>query len=92
MPRGDQTGPMGMGPRSGRGPGNCAGFAVPGYSNPAAGRGMGMGGGFGPGWGNPVVAAPMPEKELLSLQAKALEQLLNAVKKSLTDLDTARND
>jgi len=34
MPRGDGTGPMGMGPMTGRGAGFCAGFAVPGYANP----------------------------------------------------------
>ncbi len=30
MPGGDQTGPMGMGPMTGRGAGYCNGFAVPG--------------------------------------------------------------
>ncbi|NLV49386.1 MAG: DUF5320 domain-containing protein, partial [Clostridiales bacterium] len=34
MPRGDGTGPMGMGRMTGRGAGYCAGFAAPGYSNP----------------------------------------------------------
>lgn len=60
MPRGDRTGPMGMGPRTGRGAGFCSNFAVPGYASP-----VGFGGGFGrrrgfgrmffaggfPGWG-----------------------------------------
>jgi hypothetical protein len=35
MPRGDQTGPMGMGKMSGRKAGYCAGFKMPGYSNPS---------------------------------------------------------
>ena len=35
MPKGDRTGPAGMGPMSGRGFGYCAGYAMPGY----AGRG-----------------------------------------------------
>jgi len=34
MPRGDGTGPWGMGPMTGRGAGFCAGFGVPGYMNP----------------------------------------------------------
>ena len=34
MPRGDQTGPMGMGPMSGRGAGFCAGYDAPGYAYP----------------------------------------------------------
>lgn len=55
MPRGDRTGPRGVGPVTGRGAGFCAGYAVPGYGNP------GMMGGFwcrggntggGRGWRN----------------------------------------
>ncbi len=69
MPRGDRTGPFGMGPRTGRSAGYCAGFGAPGYVNAGAcfgfgrGRGFGRGPGFGrgrymrpfSGWGaNPV--------------------------------------
>ena len=38
MPRGDGTGPAGMGPMTGRAAGYCAGYGVPGYVNPIAGR------------------------------------------------------
>jgi len=38
MPRGDGTGPMGLGPMTGRGAGFCAGYPVPGFMNPMAGR------------------------------------------------------
>jgi len=31
MPRGDGTGPMGLGPMTGRGAGFCAGFPAPGF-------------------------------------------------------------
>jgi hypothetical protein len=53
MPRGDGTGPAGMGPMTGRAAGFCAGYAVPGYANPVGGRGYGAWGqGFrGGGWG-----------------------------------------
>lgn len=51
MPRGDATGPMGMGPMTGRGAGYCAGFGVPGYVNNVGGRGFGMGFGRGAGFG-----------------------------------------
>lgn len=34
MPRGDGTGPTGMGPLTGRGLGTCAGNTVPGSANP----------------------------------------------------------
>jgi hypothetical protein len=51
MPRGDGTGPMGMGPMSGRAAGFCAGYDVPGYMNPIFGRGFGRGLGWGRGRG-----------------------------------------
>jgi hypothetical protein len=41
MPRGDRTGPMGMGPMTGRAAGYCAGYPVPGFMNLTAGRGFG---------------------------------------------------
>ena len=51
MPGGDRTGPAGMGPMTGRGAGYCAGYSVPGYANPIAGRGFGGYGAFGRGRG-----------------------------------------
>jgi hypothetical protein len=52
MPRGDRTGPMGMGPMTGRGAGFCAGYNVPGFMNAVPGRGgMGFGRGRGRGCG-----------------------------------------
>lgn len=52
MPRGDRTGPMGMGPMTGRAAGYCAGYGVPGFANPIGGRGFGFWGrGRGGGWG-----------------------------------------
>ena len=43
MPRGDGTGPMGMGPMTGRGMGYCAGYAAPGYASYGFGMGRGRG-------------------------------------------------
>ncbi|NPV52698.1 MAG: DUF5320 domain-containing protein [Firmicutes bacterium] len=57
MPRGDGTGPVGLGPMTGRAAGYCAGFPVPGFMNPvglwgaAYGRGPGFGRGLGFGRG-----------------------------------------
>ena len=45
MPGGDGTGPMGMGPMTGRGAGCCAGYGVPGFAG--AGRPGGLGCGRG---------------------------------------------
>lgn len=38
MPRGDGTGPMGMGPMTGRAAGYCAGYPTPGFMNPYGAR------------------------------------------------------
>lgn len=53
MPRGDRTGPDGMGPMTGRAAGYCAGYNQPGFTNPVAGRGRGrgLGRGYGRGFG-----------------------------------------
>jgi hypothetical protein len=51
MPAGDGTGPMGMGPMTGRGAGYCGGYDAPGRSNWGPGRrfyGRGRRGGYGP--------------------------------------------
>ncbi len=51
MPAGDRTGPLGLGPMTGRAAGYCAGYPVPGYMNPIPGRGwFGVGRGGYP-WG-----------------------------------------
>ena len=49
MPGGDGTGPMGMGPMTGRAAGYCAGNQVPGYVSTPGGGGRGFGGGGGRG-------------------------------------------
>jgi len=55
MPRGDRTGPAGVGSMTGRAMGFCAGNSEPGYLNGGYGRGFGFGrGGGGRGWGRGV--------------------------------------
>ncbi|NLH17187.1 MAG: DUF5320 domain-containing protein [Phycisphaerae bacterium] len=58
MPRGNGTGPMGMGPMTGHAAGYCAGFGMPGYAN--LGRGFGVGFGRGRGWRNRFYATGLP--------------------------------
>ena len=97
MPRGDGTGPMGMGPMTGRGMGYCAGYAVPGYAN--AGFAMGRGRGYRrmyhltgmPGWAchgaypySPGTAVNADEKEILKSQADFLEEQLSQVRDRLS--------
>jgi len=53
MPGGDGTGPVGMGPMTGRAAGYCAGHPVPGGTNPVHGQGYwGRGRGGRRGWRN----------------------------------------
>lgn len=50
MPGGNGTGPMGMGPMTGRAAGYCAGYPAPGFANPVSPRlGLGFGRGRGRG-------------------------------------------
>jgi hypothetical protein len=71
MPRGDRTGPAGMGPMTGIAAGFCAGHSMPGFMNPVGGRGYwgrGRGGGRGfrhwyyatglPGWARTPMGYP----------------------------------
>jgi hypothetical protein len=66
MPFGDRTGPYGLGPRTGRVMGYCAGFPGPGSMNPIAGRGWFESGrgfgcfGRGRGWRNRFWATGSP--------------------------------
>ena len=65
MPRGDGTGPGGMGPMTGRAAGYCAGYNTPGFANPTFGggyRGAGRGGfgGGGRGHRNMYYATGLP--------------------------------
>ncbi|OPY83883.1 MAG: hypothetical protein A4E71_02860 [Smithella sp. PtaU1.Bin162] len=64
MPRGNGTGPMGMGPMTGRAAGFCAGFNVPGYQNNAPGQFYGRGFRRGDGFGrrNRFYATGVPGK------------------------------
>lgn len=65
MPRGDRTGPDGMGPMTGRAAGFCAGYGMPGFANPTFGRGRGFAfgrgrGAWGRGWRSGYYAAGLP--------------------------------
>lgn len=65
MPRGDRTGPSGMGPMTGRAAGYCAGMGMPGFASAAPVRGLGFGrgrgfAGGGRGWRNWSSAAGFP--------------------------------
>lgn len=63
MPFGDRTGPFGLGPRTGRAMGYCAGFPGPGSMNPISASGWSgfcRGFGRGRGWRNWFWATGLP--------------------------------
>ena len=102
MPRGDRTGPMGMGPMTGRGAGSCANYDVPGYANPMPGfRAWGR----GRGWRHRYYATGLPrwarfggwepgappvtkeeESEALKAQAEWLGEQLKTIQNRLSEL------
>lgn len=97
MPGGDRTGPVGAGPRTGRGMG-CSGYDIPGYANPAPGfrSWFGIGRGGGRGWRNRFFATgipgwvpPTPEQETADLKAQAdlLKSQLDAIQRRIDELN-----
>ena len=98
MPGGDRTGPLGAGPRTGRGTGFCSGYNRPGFINQAAAfrGGFGFGSwGAGRGWrhrfyatGIPGYAAYTPEQEATDLknQADWLKEQLDDIQKRIDEL------
>jgi hypothetical protein len=105
MPRGDRTGPNGMGPTTGRAAGFCAGYDAAGWvSAPelrgrgrrigrgfAHGRGFAGGQGFGGGWcGTP--AAPQNRKALLQSEVAALENRLEYLRREIDAVDGEEDD
>ncbi len=88
MPRMDGTGPMGEGPKTGRGAGSCSGEAAPRFGL-GLGRGRGFGSRCGRGLGrgrglNRVFAKT--DKEALEDQRDALRDRLNVIDEKLKDL------
>jgi len=88
MPRRDGTGPQGVGSRTGRGLGNCAG-----EQTPTQGFGFGRGGGRGLARRRGFDRAnasdqtfAKTERDLLTEKKKLLQKQLNAIDQQLEDL------
>ncbi len=89
MPRRDGTGPMGMGPLTGKGTGNCAGYASNQFTNRAYRCGRIAGRGFR---GRACCTGTFGRQELdertdLKNQASFLEKQLQSIKERLKGLD-----
>jgi hypothetical protein len=99
MPGGDRTGPLGAGPRTGRGMGYCGSDNQPGLVNQATvfRGGLGFRRGGGRGWrhrfyatGIPGWVPPTPEQEAANLKSQAdlLKTQLDAIQKRIEELTT----
>lgn len=86
MPRGDGTGPQGMGSMTGRGLGACSSGVKRGLGL-AIGLGLGLGlrRGFRRFWG--AKAASNDELSILKSQATTLEEDLAIVREKITELE-----
>jgi hypothetical protein len=96
MPNKDGTGPMGMGPRTGRGAGVCAGNEIQGYAEhvpPGWGRGRSrrrrFRGGGAPGWEWHGYDRPSREQEVdvLKAQTRDLHEVLQQINDRLDELE-----
>ena len=92
MPRGDGTGPMGNGPRTGWGAGSCSVNPgpdnVPRIPGRGFGRGLRRGRGFGGGmvWGRRARRGGYEERSFLEDQKETLRSRLNDVNERLDEL------
>jgi len=84
MPRYNGTGPLGFGPGTGWGLGPCGGGMA--YGRRGGGRGWGCGYGRGFGYYPASVPSKKEETEMLSEDAKDLEEELKAIKVRLAEL------
>lgn len=94
MPRGDRTGPDGLGPMTGRAAGYCAGYSVPGFINPDRGFGRGMARRRGRGWGRgygrigyPLNYQPTNKPPTKEEEIKNLENYQKQIEIEKTNLD-----
>lgn len=91
MPRGDGTGPMGMGSRTGRGRGGCSSGVRRGIG---AALGIGLGLGLRRGFRNFWRLSQSTESELSELksQSTVLEESLSKIKERINELENKEGD
>ena len=91
MPRGDGTGPMGMGPRTGRGRGGCSSGVRRGIG---AALEIGLGLGLRRGFRNFWRLSQSTESELSELksQSTVLEESLSKIKERINELENKEGD
>lgn len=86
MPRGDKTGPAGLGPKTGRGMGPCGSPNGRRQTGAGYGYGYGFGRGWGRGWGRVMCGwmnrqfQAMPEKDRKEVLREELEDIKQEAK------------
>ncbi len=94
MPGQDRTGPLGYGPRTGRGLGPCGSGYARGVGRGAGfGRGMGFRRGFAPAWGySPYGYEPTKDQEIADLRAEkeAIQEELKQIDERLKELESKK--
>lgn len=101
MPRGDRTGPNGMGPMTGRGAGYCSGYDRPGFANPVNRCLFGYGRQYRRGYGRfadynpqpysqPIPYEPVEEEKLIESNIQALGRQLDSLQKRLDEIRKAK--
>ncbi len=90
MPRGNGTGPNGMGSMTGRGLGYCSGDKTPGFAKNFGG-GMGRGRGFGRGFRmqnfNAPVNTQQDEKAFLEQNLELLKSRVDMIQSRINELE-----
>jgi len=89
MPQGDQTGPAGQGPMTGRGMGFCAGFNAPGFMNQGFRRGGGRGFGRGRGFAWRARAMPIVQPQVITeeQEKQVLQEDLKDIKAEMQEIE-----
>lgn len=89
MPGGDRTGPLGMGPVTGRGAGICASYRMRGCIEPSPfRRGLGLRQRYGLGYpGSPYASRPYSHAEPVLDEEEALKEQIHYLKRELDELE-----
>jgi len=89
MPRGDRTGPLGEGPKTGRQMGFCVGNEHPGFANLQSNWRRGYGSRFRGGYGNysPGRLTDVSEKTMIENEIRILKDQLSSLEDRLSKIE-----
>jgi len=85
MPRGDGTGPMGCGPATGRGYGNCLSYGLPVFAGAISGFGRGRGAGKGLCFLGSVIAGIAAALYFLGKDKRKIQTVIDKQKSDINE-------